>query len=422
MIQKFDDVVEFDLNSFSSTHSNEHCNTSQETAQPGTQSFAAAPAGFTVRKARFAPSDAARSPYLGNTTKFASEFSVTKRSRQAERYYLQSLARELLPGERVSLCLRSIAPGKHHVDVMHAEAEKRAYFQNLMVCARVWQCPVCAAKITEQRRQELAFGVAASGKYPVLVTFTLRHRAGDLLADLLAALIESHRALKSGELWQNIASEFFWYGSIRALEVTHGRNGWHPHMHELVLLDQKPTPAHLHGLQRALRERWEKMLQRRGFDASWRRGVVVEQEEQKVLDYITKFGREPVNTGWTAVHEVTKAPVKKSNAGGRTPFQLLADYGAGDLRAGRLFVEYSETFKGRKHLFWSRGLKGELGIAAVDDGTLAAAEPDDVARLLARLSPVEWKAVLYPDRRGELLDIARDGDVDKLQDWLSELI
>src|SRR5882724_9900618 len=64
--------------------------------------------------------------------------------RQILRYYLQSQSARLLPSERVSQCHQALAPLREHVEVYSQPDMKRAYYHNLVVCARLWQCPVCA--------------------------------------------------------------------------------------------------------------------------------------------------------------------------------------------------------------------------------------------------------------------------------------
>src|SRR5664279_2587900 len=66
------------------------------------------------------------------------------------RYQLQRAAQGLLPGERVKHCQRSTM-NEYGVGVFRS-SDGGASFGNLATCGSVWHCPVCAAKITEQRR------------------------------------------------------------------------------------------------------------------------------------------------------------------------------------------------------------------------------------------------------------------------------
>src|SRR5690606_2958938 len=101
------------------------------------------------------------SPYLGilpNSQPLSNSGYLVKR------FFLQSQARELLPDERVAVCLRKLRPVTKTVDVLYSPEVKKAHYKGLITCARVWLCPVCAANITERRREELTAALS-SGLY-----------------------------------------------------------------------------------------------------------------------------------------------------------------------------------------------------------------------------------------------------------------
>ena len=119
-------------------------------------------------------------------------------SGRALRYYLQSVVRELVgPHDRVRKCLRT--PIMANVGVGYSRKFRRASYVGLCICGRVWDCPVCAAKIAERRRGELRLAMDAGndeGLRPVLVTLTVRHHRGDDLALLLDGLRGAQAALR----------------------------------------------------------------------------------------------------------------------------------------------------------------------------------------------------------------------------------
>lgn len=349
-------------------------------------------------------------------------------SKTVQRYYLQSLAKELLGlDHRINVCMSCLSPLASAVDVMRVEGTNRAYYSGLMVCGSVWVCPVCAARITEERRRELTIALTNSRYTPLLATFTIQHSKRDLLKPMLETMIDSYRAMKSGKAWQELKTEYDMIGGIKSLEVTHGDNGWHPHQHELMLLDRTMPKSHINGLLSDLKTKWHTVLSRNGLDASWERGVTLKAADIDVKEYIAKFGHEPVITGWTIEHELTKQPVKKAKKGGKSPLQLLADYGEGNIKSGRLWKAYAYAFAGRNQLVYSRGLRSLLGLSDKEptEEEIAQSVPTD-AVVLARLLPHEWKAIKKADIRGELLDAAVTmTDVEfrrwlntKLENWL----
>jgi hypothetical protein len=130
-----------------------------------------------------------------------------------------------------------------------------AGYGNLMACGSVWACPRCAAVITAQRSEELANAVRAAfdaGASCYLLTLTMRHTRKHSLAELWSALSNAWRATFGTTAWTGDrgyerkdgtfraprigqAELFGVAGTVRAVEVTHGSNGWHLHAHVLVV-------------------------------------------------------------------------------------------------------------------------------------------------------------------------------------------
>jgi hypothetical protein len=366
-----------------------------------------------------------KSAPLGNSTEFASPSTRENEgentwSKTVTKYWLQSLARELLPPDsRINVCMHCMSPMSSSVDVLKHPEGKRAYYSGLMVCGMVWVCSVCSARITEERRQELTRALGVSGFTPYLVTYTLRHKRKDSLRELTNATLMAFRAMKSGKAWQYLKDDYGWVGSIKSLEVTHGDHGWHPHQHELVLLDEALSKSAQNGLLTSLRLKWDGVLRKRGFDASWDHGVDLRGTSQDVQDYVAKWGHQPIVSEWGIEHELTKQPVKKAKMGGRSPAQMLADYGNGDIHSARLWREYAQAFKGKKQLVWSKGLRGILGLGVeLADEEISRSVPQGT-EILARLSPTEWKAIRKADLRGELLDKASELGDNEFRRWLN---
>ena len=341
---------------------------------------------------------------------FAPPPSVSRGDAAIHRFMLQSAARELVPGERVAKCLR--VPVGSGVDVFYAPAARSAHYGGLQTCGSVWMCPVCAAKISERRRLELDQALSAFDGLVVLATFTVQHRVSDALSTLLDGFLVSLSRLRSSSPWSRISHRYGICGAVRAVEVTYGLHGWHPHAHILFFLD---PGADISLFGDALRCRWLSLLDRAGLSASWSVGVDVRAANSAVGGYVAKFGSQ-----WTAAHELTKAVVKRSRSGGRSVAELLADYALnGDSAAGSLWREYALLFKGKRHLVWSDGLRSRLlpDVAEKTDEELAN-EHDEVAVVLATLTLRQWSVVVGNDARAELLTVASSGDVVQLIDFL----
>lgn len=353
---------------------------------------------------------------LGTIAKIASAFDAQKQAQigVVNRFALQAAARSLLPGERVAKCLRRVIPGKQSVNILHVPEHGKAFYANLQVCSSVWHCPVCAAKITERRRVELAGVLSSWAGGLVLVTLTLRHNVSDSLDMLLNGLLGAARRWSGGRAAGVLRGRWGVLGSVKALEVTHGVNGWHPHLHILFFTSSKRTQ----GFEQQARVTWVNALSSIGFDASWEHGLTAVAGNRAAADYLAKYGRA---SWWGLEHELTKQPVKRGRRGGRTSGQLLADYLGGDRAAGLLWQEYATAFKGRHQLQWSRGLRGRLGLGVEKSDELLNLEHEESAYLLAQLTLAQWKTVLGNDARGELLAVASTGSLEAVEAFLSDL-
>lgn len=365
---------------------------------------------------------------LGIHTKFSS----TKGRNSEERcikYYLQSLSRELLPDERVRICLRHRLPGKETIDVFYNSTLARARYGGLMRCGSVWQCPVCSSAISERRREELqtAFNNTRKRYLRLLVTYTARHRGGDSLSRTLLGLTEAYKLFKGGRHGLFLKSEMGQIGAIRATEITFGNNnGWHPHFHELAVFDWEAlgdvTPSELsESLRSHCSARWQVCLEKSGLNGIANIAYNVSGGAHDVDEYVAKFGQLPLDGVWGQSSELTRHQSKRAITNdGKTPFELLSDYGNGDKKAGKLFIEYAIATKGRKQLFWSQGLRSLLGIDEIEDSE-ACAEEEESDILLASIGIDDWRLILKSNTRAEILNIASIGDVSALWRFIGQL-
>jgi hypothetical protein len=341
------------------------------------------------------------------------------------RFAMQSAARELMPREGVARCMRAGHPredGTWGVDVLYAPLKAAAHFGGLQCCKSVWLCPVCAAKISDRRRIELAEGLNAwlqfttgERRRTMLVTFTLQHDVGDDLSVVFGGLKRARELLVGGRAAMSFKADFGVIGMVRALELTHGLNGWHPHLHVLMFMDREIP---ILTFEQAMKERWARAVQSAGRYASWEHGCDVRFSDSDISNYIAKWGKDP---GWTTAHELTKSVTKTGRRKGRTPTQLLADYLAGDGDAGRLWLQYAVNFKGERQLRWSNGLRARLGLEKEKSDEEIAIEQEEIAIVLSSLSTGAWRIVLANDARGELLEVASRGDPAQVEAFLVQL-
>lgn len=316
-----------------------------------------------------------------------------------ERYALKAVVNRLLPTSRTSKCMRWRLPNCDTVDVMRGKANGKAFYHGLQVCSSVWACPVCAAKITERRRIELAAGMEQAkkqGLQPFLLTLTVPHGISDPLADTLTKLRKAWRYMQSDR-----AGKVFWAragveGHIRALEVTDGDNGWHPHLHVLLFVG-RPEPM-FKAKQEASRL-WQHCAKKAGLPEPHPDFGCRLEDGSKAAQYVSKWGLDS---------EITKGHVKKSKAG-NSVWDLLRKIREGDpdkKRFAARFIEFATAFKGQQQLVWSKGLKGRLLVEEMDDEELANVPDDEASLLLANLTDEDWNRVTFAKMESAILDLA----------------
>lgn len=321
------------------------------------------------------------------------------RKARAERYALKSVVNRLLPTSRTSKCMRWTVPdgsAKIHKSIEH----QKAFFSGLQVCASVWACPVCAAKISERRRVELSAAIESAktrGLSVYLLTLTVPHGIGDDLGNILELMLKAWTKTHQGRAGQTIKKLIGLRGMIRALEVTHGKNGFHPHLHVLLFLDGGHSPA---SVQNSFAPLWQSCCEKVGLPRpSDLHGCKV-SDGSYAAKYASKWGLES---------EMTRTHTKKGKTDSKTPWDFLRDVLAkrdGHEKSAALFRLYAETFKGKRQLYWSNGLRKLLALDEVKTDEEIAAAIEDAAPVIAQLTLEQWDAIIRTESESLVLDIA----------------
>ncbi|GAI05222.1 unnamed protein product, partial [marine sediment metagenome] len=147
--------------------------------------------------------------------------------------------------------------------------------------------------------------------------------------------------------------------------------------------------------------RWSALCEKSGLGVpSFQHGLKLD-DGTKAAAYASKWGLED---------EMTKGHTKKGKTGGETPFDFLRAFLAdsGDLQAAALFREFALTFKGKRQLHWSHGLKARFGLNDVSDEVLVEAAEDD-CHLLGTITLNQWRDVLAVEGRANVLACAASG-------------
>lgn len=229
-----------------------------------------------------------------------------------------------------------------------------------------------------------------------MLTLTIPHYMGNnlkmLLLDFRSALKRFFNGTrKSKAIWADMGK----IGHIKALEVTYGKNGWHPHYHILIFTDKElPQGYDITPLI----ELWQNScrlaklpIPSSEYGLDFRKG--------EYSEYVTKWG-------WNIESEMTKGHIKKGRAGNMTAWDLLRCYAFGTDdnidEYGKLFQEFARCFKGSRQLDWSRGLKDMFGIREKTDEQITD-ETQQNADELFELHREFWRLICKYKRKADFL-------------------
>lgn len=315
--------------------------------------------------------------------------------RRAEKYALQNEAVRLLPAERVRFCLKHRIDKSEAVTVRFNERTSQAHYSNVQRCGSVWLCPVCAAQISEGRRQELKTGMARwtgfrNNGTVYLLTLTNPHHHGDNLKALLEGQKKALHYLWGDRKPKEEFLRLGKVGHIISTEVTHGKNGWHPHYHVLLFFKKE---IDIKALTAFLAPVWQNCCKKSGLKMpSIENGVDI--REGKYADkYVSK---------WGLADEVTKGHIKQGRKGSLTPWDLLRLSESGCDKSGILFKTFASAFKGKRQLSWSRGLKALLLVDEVTDETLATETEKDSIEV-KKIALEIWRLIKRYKARADFL-------------------
>lgn len=322
---------------------------------------------------------------LGNTADFASR--TRKAAEKKKRYELQKVARSILPGDhRIQKCHRYSAFGTTYTTIENNG--ERSRLSGVHTCDCGYACPVCAPKVAMKHAKELAAACTAAyakGWRVLHITYTLSHHKGESLEKVLSSIADARRKyFLAGRGYQTIKQKAGIEGSARALEVTSGDNGWHPHFHELLFVSGEVYSE----LETDLLQRWMEAVQKVGGSSSEDHALRMEEGSQSISEYLNKFGNLPIEGGHSVEMELSHGYTKNARKDGKTPFALLDAASQGDVDAERLFREYAACMAGRALIRWSKGLREALDLSE------EVSDSDDLSgNLYVEVASLSWQTL-----------------------------
>lgn len=379
-------------------------------------------------------------PPCSGTTESAGQGPETERgkvsafamasARRRDRMNLRDLLQEFTNLAGLRACEKKVLGAGVSI---RKSAKNPSGFAGVARCASVWACPTCSAVIRGARAvglQALAQAWLEQGHGLAMATLTVSHFKHAKLGRQIEGVSDAWRRVTRGEPWKRFLAGHGLHGVTRAIEMTHGDNGWHVHLHVLLWFeegyretdfafcdaDDPRAAAELADRQRAdrvqtdLYERWAKMVRAvklgkpskdHGVRVDPARLIPDDEEVKPSKDgyvgsgpkkpngkmggafgaYLVKLQEAPgLYDGPQVGPELARGDTKSGRKKGRTPFQIVAAHlrekHTGSPESKRdlaLWFEYEAATCGKKMLTWSDGLRDLLAqMTGVDVDNLTA--------------------------------------------------
>lgn len=364
------------------------------------------------------------------------------------RYELQAVAKAVLAGDiphkwSIGGCRSCLRYGLDRMEVRYDEKRRQSYLGGLQNCGSPHVCPVCGGRIADFRCRQIGAVLDAhrdDGGLAMMGSLTFSHHAwmpfadvtleGDRYRGTMWRLRRAWESMRESREYKELMAWADYLGIVRALEVTFGYNGPHPHLHAVWCLgahagiDPEVVRAEF---ERRLRLCWRHALDRVGlsYDPGVNRktglpnpdrSCVVKDASLCADEYLTKFGHA---RSWDAEQEVSRRHSKNGRNGHLTPWDLLRCISGDrdDLRpdlAAEWFIEYAHATKGADSLYISRKLLEKYEVPSLTDAQIL--ELPESSPALVALDEEQW-GVIEPQKI-ELMEVADCGRADVVVAWL----
>lgn len=213
-----------------------------------------------------------------------------------------------------------------------------------------------------------------------------------------------------------LKEEFGIIGTIRSTEVTYGKNGWHPHVHALVIFkagDLEEATLFANEFGHFMHKKWEKGIKTFGFTSLKKSGgldiSLMGSSAKDIARYATKISSTSGIDADTKKmgFESTRGDLKTARKGGFTPMELLEKAVEGEADAISAWKEFAVSSQGRRWVVISPELRklGDLEDEKTDE---EIADETVEATPVAAISYEEWKSNRVWLFASDLLTILED--------------
>lgn len=271
-------------------------------------------------------------------------------------------------------------------------------------CGSVWECAACSSESRAERAREIQTAVAwheDQGGEAMIGALTIRHRHYHDLRRMRRDMCRAFSSVVRGAPWARMR-ERYGIHYVRALEATHGANGWHPHFHVILTFDRAfaehvdAETGEVTSPERARFVAW--------FRARWNAAVARCMGSEHVGEAPFDVEIEPIVQGEAASKYLSKMGLEMTDAfSGKSgsPWALLGAIeaaiatGEDDAAARKAWKQWTVGMHGARFLTWSRGMRERCGLR--ED-----ASDEDLAHL-AELDASPCIAIIPPHRSRRIL-------------------
>ncbi len=270
---------------------------------------------------------------------------------------------------------------------------KKCFASGLLSCGSIWTCATCSARIRVRREADLELAAQRHcewGGRLAMMTLTVRHKRDMPLTLSLEAILRSwdllqrRTAFAGSETTPGLMTHAD--GFVRALEVTYGPNGWHPHLHVLMFIRPGVTPSQAQASTLALHEAWQELVTKElGLSPSIERGINFMwfgDDSKTAATYVTKIAK-----------EITFADSKS----GLDPMSLLDDTSP---KSTAMFIEFANAMYRKKAMSWSQGLRQWLLLNLEQTDEELADDNDQIGECVGVISAAHWRTLTWREQVG----------------------
>lgn len=273
-----------------------------------------------------------------------------------------------------------------------------------MRCESASACVVCSARIAKGRGEWLSqiFNKALDRAEVIsMLTLTVRHKRGDDLKTLFNAMEASYRNLQGTQAFKDLRTKYN-AKFIRVTEITHGRNGYHPHFHIAIISNPLPKVdgnSLWNHYKREITDTWGRWVVNNGLEAPDPEiavNLVENATNEQRAWYLTK------SNGLSSL-EVTNGKYKVAKGENISIWGIHSLAVSGDSQALKIWQEYEQAVYKKRIFVVSRGMQEEYGVYMKSDSEMAKDEFSDTLPEIAdnlhceadNLSPIADNQLIF---------------------------